>query len=78
MEAEDFKKFAKEMIDYITNYLENIRERLVLFLTEKILIFDFFIFVIRVFLSPMTFYGSLRVLDQLQNIIDNNGNSNGR
>nr|KAF7399893.1 hypothetical protein H0235_015630 [Vespula pensylvanica] len=30
MEAEDFKKFAKEMVEYITNYLENIRERRVL------------------------------------------------
>ncbi|KAL2737943.1 aromatic-L-amino-acid decarboxylase [Vespula squamosa] len=30
MEAEDFKKFAKEMVEYITNYLENIRDRRVL------------------------------------------------
>lgn len=27
MEAPEFKDFAKEMVDYIANYLENIRER---------------------------------------------------
>lgn len=43
MEAEDFKKFAKEMVEYITNYLENIRERLVLFLIEKFLISFLFV-----------------------------------
>ncbi|KAI4484978.1 hypothetical protein M0802_012897 [Mischocyttarus mexicanus] len=30
MDAENFKEFAKGMVDYITNYLENIRERRVL------------------------------------------------
>ncbi|XP_037909369.1 aromatic-L-amino-acid decarboxylase isoform X2 [Hermetia illucens] len=30
MEAPEFKDFAKEMVDYIANYLENIRERRVL------------------------------------------------
>ncbi|XP_055711328.1 aromatic-L-amino-acid decarboxylase isoform X2 [Phlebotomus papatasi] len=30
MEAPEFKEFAKEMVDYIANYLENIRERRVL------------------------------------------------
>lgn len=27
MEAPEFKDFAKEMVDYIANYLENIRDR---------------------------------------------------
>lgn len=27
MEVPEFKDFAKEMVDYIANYLENIRER---------------------------------------------------
>lgn len=27
MEVPEFKDFAKEMVDYIGNYLENIRER---------------------------------------------------
>lgn len=27
MEAPEFKDFAKEMVDYIAEYLENIRER---------------------------------------------------
>lgn len=30
MEVPEFKEFAKEMVDYIGNYLENIRERSVL------------------------------------------------
>lgn len=29
MEAKEFKEFGKEMIDYVANYLENIRERYV-------------------------------------------------
>lgn len=53
MEAEDFKKFAKEMVEYITNYLENIRERLVLFLIEKFLISFLFV----AFFPPMAFHG---------------------
>lgn len=31
MEVGEFKDFAKEMVDYIGNYLENIRERLVIY-----------------------------------------------
>lgn len=27
MEAPEFRDFAKEMVDYIANYLENIRDR---------------------------------------------------
>lgn len=27
MEAKEFKEFGKEMIDYVANYLENIRDR---------------------------------------------------
>lgn len=27
MEAKEFKEFAREMINYVTNYLENIRDR---------------------------------------------------
>lgn len=27
MEASEFKDFAKEMVEYIANYLENIRDR---------------------------------------------------
>lgn len=29
MEAPEFRDFAKEMVDYIANYLENIRDRYV-------------------------------------------------
>lgn len=27
MEVKEFKEFAKEMVDYVANYLENIRDR---------------------------------------------------
>lgn len=31
MEAKEFKEFARDMINYVTNYLENIRDRWVKF-----------------------------------------------
>lgn len=35
MEAPEFKDFAKEMVDYIAEYLENIRDRWVLIKMNK-------------------------------------------
>lgn len=37
MEVPEFKDFAKEMVDYIGNYLENIRERLVTYEYNRIM-----------------------------------------
>lgn len=43
MEANQFREFGKAMIDYVAEYLENIRDRLVEFLVKisKLIVMSF-------------------------------------
>lgn len=48
MDSDTFKDFAKEMVEYITDYLENIRDRYIMFLiTSKNPIYNFFEFLFK-------------------------------